>query len=453
MSSTRLFAVIVGIDQYKSGDTWNLQSCVDDAKRIRRWLRDELSVPREQISMLLDENATKQNIETELANHLLRNDAIERGDAILIYFACHGSSMRAPSEWTSSKVGMPSVEILCPYDHDTKHPDGRIAGISAPAIHAFLQQLASAKGDNITLMLDSCFSPPHPSSRDRQFTRWTSTNKALPSDLTSGSFTAFQSPFNLSFHSRSATHTALHPTKPGGSANEGKDGGKFTSTFLEIARSMHLHSTPLQSLIARVDQAMGEGQHPQCSGKGASHMLFGGIPFGQDVRYVPIRYQTEKGFAIERGSDHGIAKGSEFSVHLHNYLGSRNPTIATVVVQDVHSDWCTGSLKSKTHYPISALPKRCWALINERPVVGSLLRKSCSALLQRIGIPPYRTAEDATQVKKGISRAVSYEDIRNNLVRRTSIGFLAGAQKRANTFPPSTKHRDVSAPLQTAVVA
>ncbi|KAF9263394.1 hypothetical protein L218DRAFT_824669, partial [Marasmius fiardii PR-910] len=176
--SRRLFAVIVGVDQYKSGDTWDLQSCVDDAKRMRRWLRDDLAVPREQISMLLDEHATKHNIEAELSNHLLNNDAIERGDAILIYFACHGSSMKAPSDWLASKLGRTSVEVLCTYDHDTKHSEGRVAGISARDMHAFLQQLSSAKGDNITLIIDSCFSSPSPTFSDRQFTRWTSTQKA-----------------------------------------------------------------------------------------------------------------------------------------------------------------------------------------------------------------------------------------------------------------------------------
>ncbi|KAJ8077186.1 hypothetical protein PM082_001614 [Marasmius tenuissimus] len=449
MSSTRLFAVVVGIDQYKSGDTWNLQSCVDDAKRIRRWLRDDLSVPREQISMLLDENATKDNIEIVLSNHLLRNDAIQRGDAILIYFACHGSSMKAPSDWIASRLGKPSVEILCPYDHDTKHPEGRIAGMSAPAMHAFLEQLSDVKGDNITLVLDSCFSPPHSSTRDRQFTRWTSTNKATANDLLYGSFTPSQGPYHLSFHhNRAQTHTTIHAAKLGGSVIEGKDGGKFTTSFLETVRNTHLHSTPLQSLIVRVDQAIGEGQHAQCFGKGASLMLFRGIPFVQDDRYIPVQYQTEKGFKIELGSQHGVVKGGEFSLHLHNYLGSRNPSIATMVISDVYPTWCTG--KSKIHYPISALPKRCWALVYERPVVGALLKKSCAALLQRIGVPQCRSEDAHDSPKKGMSRAVSFEDMRFSLAKKASFGILSHASKKSSTLSTFSKHSDSSIPVQAA---
>ncbi|KAK7035476.1 hypothetical protein VNI00_011769 [Paramarasmius palmivorus] len=412
--STRLFAVIIGIDHYKSGDTWDLQSCVDDAKRLRRWLRDDLAVPREHISMLTDEQASKQNIETELKNHLLLNDAVHRGDAILIYFACHGSSMKVPSEWLVSKLGKTSVEVLCPYDHDTKQAEGRVAGISARAMNSFLQQLASVKGDNITLMIDSCFSPPTGHARERQYTRWTSTNKARPVDLTSGLFASGQGPPNFTFsNTRCTTHTTIMASKLGDSAVEGKDGGRFTSAFLKSVRNTHLHSTPLPALLEHITQEL-DGQQPQCTGKGASQMLFGGIPFVPDTRFVLVQYQNEKGIKIELGSMHGVVKGGEFSLHLHNYQGSCNPAIATVVVNDVYPTWCMG--RSKIHYPVATLPRKCWALMNERPVVGALLRKSCSALLQRIGIPQSRS-DSHPQDRKSVSRAVSYEDM--EIVKRS----------------------------------
>ncbi|KAG7098837.1 hypothetical protein E1B28_000741 [Marasmius oreades] len=442
--STRLFAVIVGIDQYKSGDTWDLQSCVDDAKRVRRWLRDDLAVPREHISMLLDEHATKQKIEAELSNHLLNNDAVEPGDAVLIYFACHGSSMKAPSDWTTSKLGRTSVEILCTYDHDTKHSEGRVAGISARDMHSFLQTLSSVKGDNITLIIDSCFSCPKSTSCDRQSTRWTSTHKATSSDLAVGSFAVVEGSPNLAFHNpRCTTHTVINASGAGGSAIEGKDGGKFTTIFLQTVRSMHLHNTPLQSLIARISHVIGEGQHPQCSGKRASLMLFGGIPFVQDGRFIPVQYQIEKGFKIEIGSQHGVVKGGEFSLHLHNYIGSQNPAVATVVVHDIYPTWCTG--KSKVHYPLTTLPKRCWALLSDRPIVGSLLRKSCTALLHRIWIQQHRH-DGASQERKGMSRAVSYEDMGFVPAQNFRIGFPS---KKAGSFPRSTKLPELT-PVQAA---
>ena len=114
----RLFALVIGIDNYKSGDIWNLESAVHDAKKVGRWLLRDLQVPREQISLLLDDKATRQGIVDSFSKHLINNPAIQRGDAILIYFAGHGSQMLAPQGWYDDPSA--TVDIICSYDHDTK---------------------------------------------------------------------------------------------------------------------------------------------------------------------------------------------------------------------------------------------------------------------------------------------------------------------------------------------
>lgn len=95
MPPARIFSLIIGIDNYKSGHIWNLHACVEDAKKIKKWLLDEFGVPRDQICLLLDSRATKSNIENAFMAHLVNNSSIDPGDAILIYFAGHGSSMLA----------------------------------------------------------------------------------------------------------------------------------------------------------------------------------------------------------------------------------------------------------------------------------------------------------------------------------------------------------------------
>ena len=94
--------------------------------------------------------------------HLVNNPAIEPGDAIIFYFAGHGSSLRAPKGWFGHNSK--SVEVLCSYDHDTKGPSGRVPGLSDRSLHAMMKDLASVKGDNITLILDCSFQTPtsHP---------------------------------------------------------------------------------------------------------------------------------------------------------------------------------------------------------------------------------------------------------------------------------------------------
>lgn len=82
--SARVFALLIGINAYKSGGIWNLESCVDDANRMRRWLRHDLHVARENICMLTDSKATKANIEEKFTSHLINNPRIQRGDAIIM---------------------------------------------------------------------------------------------------------------------------------------------------------------------------------------------------------------------------------------------------------------------------------------------------------------------------------------------------------------------------------
>ena len=109
--AARLFALIVGIDKYKSGNIWDLETCVNDAQSIKRWLTHDLHVPRDRICLLTDKQATQRNIEDSFMKHLVNNPAIEPGDAIIFYFAGHGSSLRAPKGWFGHNSK--SVEVLC----------------------------------------------------------------------------------------------------------------------------------------------------------------------------------------------------------------------------------------------------------------------------------------------------------------------------------------------------
>ncbi|KIK67148.1 hypothetical protein GYMLUDRAFT_37193 [Collybiopsis luxurians FD-317 M1] len=401
----RVFAVVIGIDQYKSGDIWNLESCVDDAKSMKRWLVDDLGVPKHQIAMLLDERATKQNIEVTLGAHLLHNSRIQKGDAILIYFAGHGSTLKAPHDWLLDGPMRCNVEVLCPYDHDTKAPEGRIAGISARAMHTFLHDLSKAKGNNITLMIDSCFAPPPSNSRDRSCVRWTSTSKAAAEDLYRGSHLCPKlQKRNESFYSRNWTsHTVVTACKPGTIAIEGKEGGKFTTAFLKVMRSVPLHITPFATLMDQIRQKMGH-QVPYCSGTHSDYLL-NGVPFTQDPRYIPVLFNSENGIRIELGSEHGIEKGGEFSLHAHNYFGSRNPALATVTVQDVSSNWCTVRSKSS-----SSLPKHCWARTPHNHGWSYVrLRKAFQTLLHTA---PFH--KQSTPHSVSICRTVSISDIKNS---------------------------------------
>jgi hypothetical protein len=142
------------VDQYLSPDIPNLSGCVGDALSVRDYLVDHLGVPSENIVMLQNDGATRQAILNVLQNHFVANSSISRGDAMLFYFAGHGSQCVAPDGWTTDD-GM--VETISPHDEDaTSTPN--ICGIPDRTLSAILKKTAEARGNNITTILDCCHS-------------------------------------------------------------------------------------------------------------------------------------------------------------------------------------------------------------------------------------------------------------------------------------------------------
>ncbi|KAG6920253.1 hypothetical protein DXG01_005022 [Tephrocybe rancida] len=364
---SRIFALIIGIDHYESGTIWNLNSCVEDAKRIRRFFIDDLNVPRDQICLLLDRQATKKAIEDSFMAHLINNSAIEKGHAIVVYFAGHGSSLHAPRDWFQGDAYAKNrkVEVLCPCDHDTSSVAGvRLAGISDRSMHAMLSELAQAKGNNITFIADCCFSPSSAKNLDRSSTRWTPTTKSKPDDLYAALWPSARAQPRPSGHgfytTRHVSHIFLAACRPGESAVEGKNGGRFTDLFIQATSELSLHRTSYSTLFDRIQQKLGTGeQHPICLGEHKSRIVFNAIPFIPDSRLVPVDLGDPARPRIEAGAAQGIVQGCEFSLHLHNYRTSRNPTIGVLVVSEVHPTWCFGSVKSPIEYP----PQTCWAQV------------------------------------------------------------------------------------------
>ncbi|KAJ7130285.1 caspase domain-containing protein [Mycena epipterygia] len=368
----RVFGLVIGIDKYKSGAVWNLESCVDDAQKVQRWLRKDLKVPKDQILMLLDKHATKENIEKCFLRHLVHNDNIQRGDAIIIYFAGHGTTVPAPDGWFHKGSIAGTAEVLCSYDFG----QGGVVGISDRSLQSMLEELSKAKGDNITVILDSCFAPIQSASnvRDRRNTRWTPADKVNSQDLVAGLWPAAQTqeyPRGVGFYNTAnSAYTLLAACSPGEKAVEGKDGGKFTSAFLETARETPLHSASYVSLLRHIRPKIGEGQRPLFAGINAKRPIFDAVPFLPDEAYFqtdPVR--DPKMLRIGLGAVHGVVEGTEFSVHVHNYRGSCNPAIAHVSVTDVYPTWSYG-------YTSHSVPSGCWAQIKRWNNRGGFLLRS-----------------------------------------------------------------------------
>ena len=143
-----LFALIIGIDEYKYDDFEQLDCAVADAQAIKTYLETSLGVPTSQIKTLFNKEATRDAIIASLRD-LGNNASINRGDPILIYYAGHGSTAEAPAGW---EAGGSHIQILV--SHDTLcDSHKKVFGIPDRTIGVLLEQIAQEKDDNIVCIL------------------------------------------------------------------------------------------------------------------------------------------------------------------------------------------------------------------------------------------------------------------------------------------------------------
>lgn len=423
--ASRLFALLIGIDNYKSGRIWNLEACADDARRMKQWLLHDLQVPSTNIALLANNEATKRRIEDVFMSHLVNNPAISQGDALLIYFAGHGSSMSAPRDWCEGKPR--HVQVLCPYDHDTKGPEGRVAGISDRSLCSMLGELSAVKGDNITLILDCSFSSPQlaVNTHDRRGLRCTPTEKARKEDLFNGLWRgAIGKRFNGEhgfYQDDCPTHTLLAACKPGEMATEWKEGGRFTQEFLAMKKAIPLHQLRYLEISERINPAGHVPQHPVCLGRHKDRVLFDGIPFVPDTNFVPVEGDKD-GLRLHMGAIHGVVEGTEFSIHSHNRCGSLNPSLDSFRVYEVHPTWSLARRKSINKHG----GRGSWARItrwNTRTPFRVYMKKTCSSIFRHLFCRPSPDELDGIPVKEGLNII----EVQNSTLADISVGVHSRA--------------------------
>jgi len=85
------WALVIGIDKYQN--VKKLNYAVDDAESIKEILEDSFHFPSDNISILINEEATKQNILKSFSE--MTKNAKEK-DRVLVFFAGHGETMDLP---------------------------------------------------------------------------------------------------------------------------------------------------------------------------------------------------------------------------------------------------------------------------------------------------------------------------------------------------------------------
>jgi len=149
-SNSRVFSLVIGINQYKYPVEIlrTLTGCVADANAFSEFLNQSLLVPQDRIVNLRNATATRDAILRNIRS-MSFDDRIERGDPIVIYFAGYGSKANAPKSW-EARGAIGRVPMLLPHDFAPwTNDDGTAQGITMLTLATLLRQLSQVKGDNI----------------------------------------------------------------------------------------------------------------------------------------------------------------------------------------------------------------------------------------------------------------------------------------------------------------
>jgi|GEM_PF-3334168 len=139
------WAVIIGISKYKDKNL-NLEFADNDAKFFHNSLINKCRFKNEQIKLLLNENATYENIRKNIDGWLFKNS--KKIDKVIIFFSGHGTQ-----DLDNNKDKRDGYdEFLVPYDFD----DNDIS--SAIRDDVFAYWINNLRSENILLIFDSCYS-------------------------------------------------------------------------------------------------------------------------------------------------------------------------------------------------------------------------------------------------------------------------------------------------------
>ncbi|KAJ7486657.1 hypothetical protein FB451DRAFT_1553916 [Mycena latifolia] len=295
----RIFALLIGINQYQSEEIGNLQGCVRDAESMRDILLQYSEDA--QICLLTDSSATKAGIFRAFKEHLLDNPLITKNDSIVMYFAGRGRRLTTP-EGTSGRdldlllvtpddysdegqltapesTNARDVDVLVPHDYSDD-----IRGIFDSTLHTLLCELTQKTEANVTAILDTSFSFYVPRGKVIHRSTW----RAPPSHmLTAGEH---DSPGYTGFFGDAvAPYVLLAACQQEELADETPDGGIFTRGLVSLLRDKQLESYRELAMALKFNR-----QHSFCSGLHADRPIFSTVPEG--TRLPKLRVYLESPF-------------------------------------------------------------------------------------------------------------------------------------------------------------
>ena len=145
------FALLIGINQYpKLANNYQLDGCRNDVELMQQMLLKRYSIPQENITTLLDEQATRAGILAQFSALIQKVRDSEKGTQVLFFYSGHGSQKKDMNGDESDGKD----ETLVSYDSSTDEGENDILD---DEIEVFLQDLSEFQCYT-TVLLDCCHS-------------------------------------------------------------------------------------------------------------------------------------------------------------------------------------------------------------------------------------------------------------------------------------------------------
>lgn len=137
------WAVVIGIDEYEH---WpKLRYAAHDAQSVRDALVQKFKFKPENVFLLLNGEATRQNILSLLGDKLADTDMVKRDDRVFVFFAGHGATRKLPS---GRELG-----YVIPVDAGLSSYQGQ-----AISMTNFQDIAESIPAKHLFFVMDSCYS-------------------------------------------------------------------------------------------------------------------------------------------------------------------------------------------------------------------------------------------------------------------------------------------------------
>ncbi|KDR74072.1 hypothetical protein GALMADRAFT_227766 [Galerina marginata CBS 339.88] len=297
---------------------------------MKIYLESNLKVPSNHIRTLYDQQASRTAIIQAFID-LQKDHHIKKGDPILIFYAGHGTEHTAPSGW---ECGGPNSKIQAIIPQDYSHEEGRwVPVIPDRTLGALINGIAREKGDNITVIFDSCYSG---SGTRAVYDELDSTARTididddLPADLDWDIIESVADVNDPDAATRTGmiaqgferhglrSHVLLSACGASQLARESKsnirenDRGNFTQSLLSLFRRVGVHQLAYSDIPHLIDPI--DRQDPQVEGDNRHRIIFNSSSLPSDVVTYTVR-RHDGIYTMNAGAVHAISKGAQFTVY------------------------------------------------------------------------------------------------------------------------------------------